>query len=167
MSALLIATMHTPCSNWAVDIRQCWWCFLGSESCLIAVQLQKECTIPPYVHPVSMYITARDQFTRPSPMLVQQTTWGEKAWIWGYPYPWVMCKHWNARSQEMQAKKKTKKKRMGKHGNFMLNAIPVLKTFCIIVSVEYLCYQYIYGLTVLCWSAGHFKQIQHDGQISG
>ena len=57
-------------NDWAFNIRQSWQHFLGSESCFTAVMaVQKECATPPHVHPTSRYVTAHDQFTRPSSML--------------------------------------------------------------------------------------------------
>ena len=40
---------HWPWNNWALDIRQSWWRFLGSESCFTAVE--KECATPPLFPP--------------------------------------------------------------------------------------------------------------------
>ena len=51
---------HGPWNNWALNIRQSRWCFLGSESCFRATQ--RECVTPPHVHPTSRYIVARYQF---------------------------------------------------------------------------------------------------------
>jgi len=56
-------TMH----NWVVDIRQSWWSFLGSESCLTAYSYRRKV---PHLHMstqhpgTSLYVIS---FTWPSP----------------------------------------------------------------------------------------------------
>ena len=74
---------HEPWNDWVLDIRQSWWCFLGSESCFIAIQ--KECATPLHVHPTSKYVIACDQFYQAFPCVgtTSDKRWGEKVWVRG------------------------------------------------------------------------------------
>ena len=64
---------------------------MGSESQFTAIQ--KECATPPHVHPMSRYVTARDQFYQAFPHVstASDQLWGEKAWVRGYHNCW--CTH--------------------------------------------------------------------------
>jgi len=61
--------------------------FLVSKSCLTAVQILKECAIPPNVLHTSMYAIAHDNYYKPPPALVPQVVknWDEKP---GYETSW-------------------------------------------------------------------------------
>ena len=58
---------HRPWSDWVLDTRQSWWCFLGSESHFIAVQ--EESATPPHVHPAPRCVIACDQFYQAFPCI--------------------------------------------------------------------------------------------------
>jgi len=68
-----------------------------------------------------------------------------------------MCKSCTGRSPEMQAKK-----RMGNYSN----ALPVSEDilYCLHYRANLQFVLLIYRLSMLCWSAGSLKHIQHDSQ---